>query len=99
MSKYWDLTNNAPEIVVKENAKEVIFDLISVMCDNTAKIGFKKNSDGEFRMRTYGQSFRNFQVKGVDSTDLLWLADDLEWQAVVDGINTGTSVVASVRSR
>ena len=99
MSKYYELSNNAPIIEVKENAKEVIFDLVSCMCDNTAKIGFKKNESGEFRINTYGQHFGNFQVKGVDSTDLMWLADDLEWDAVVDGINTGTSVVASVRSR
>jgi len=99
MSIYTKLRINKPEIIIKPNAKEVIFTVISCMCDNIHRIRFKKNSEGEFKVGAFQSSLTNFQMKGDYYTDLRWYSDEEDWKKVVNVINSGTSVVQSVRSR
>ena len=63
MSKYVELLNNPPTLEVKENAREVVINLISCMCDNKHKWTIKKNSEGDFKISTHGFAFSNFQTK------------------------------------
>ena len=81
MSKYRDLFNNPPKLEVKENAREVVINLVSCMCDNKEKISLKKNSEGDFKIKTHGQAFSNFQIK-FDKDDIEWEADDNNWNRV-----------------
>ena len=98
MSKYQELIENPPKIEIKENAKEVIFEVVSCMCDNRNSIQFKKNEEGEFRVNGRGSAMSNFQM-AHDTIDLTWSADEQDWSRVIAMINTGTSRVASVRAR
>lgn len=99
---YSDLLSNPPKIVVNENSREVIFTMISCMCDNISYLNFKKNSDGDFKIIHYNDkcalSTSNLQMKhNID--DICWSADSGDWNTVVDMINSGTSKVSSVKSR
>ncbi len=103
MSKFQTLRRSRPVLEVKDNAREVIFKTISSMCDNVHFFNFKKNSEGDFKLRCSGKSgighsFSNF---GIDNSqeDLEWDADDYNWESVVVQINSGYQVVESVKSR
>mgnify|MGYP000156218501 CR=1 FL=1 len=99
-SKYWELRNNPPAIKVeKENPREVHFYLRSVMCDNESKIVLKRKEDGQYSVNAGNQALSNFQMKGDYKTDLVWAAEDGNWNEVVDIINTGTVAVENVRYR
>jgi len=98
MSKYMELNQNPPKIVVKKGAKEVLFTTISCMCDNKHTIQFKKNSEGEFTVNGRGGAMSNWQMK-YDTMDLTWAADEENWSEVVNMINSGTSNVSEVRVR
>ena len=98
MSKYAELLNNPPKLEVKKDAREVVINLISCMCDNKYKWTFKKNEDGDFKINTHGYSFSNFQTE-FDKDEIEWEADDLKWDEVFRMINSGTSVIESLRSR
>jgi hypothetical protein len=98
MSKYVELLNNPPTLEVKENAREVVINLISCMCDNKHKWTIKKNSEGDFKISTHGFAFSNFQTK-FDKDEIEWEADDSNWDGVFNMINSGTSKVEKVRSR
>jgi len=100
MSKYSKLVENPPKIVVdKESPREIIFYIISCMCDNKHKIIFKKKENGEYSVSANGFALSNFQMEGDYETDLRWFAEDNEWTKVVEVINSGTSAVESVRYR
>ena len=98
MSVYSDLVDNPPKLEVKANAREVIVNLVSCMCDNRYETVFKKNSDGDFEYNTCGQAYRNFQIKH-SKLDLEWVADEGDWDNVFRMINTGVVVIEKVRSR
>ena len=98
MSKYSELRNNPPKLEVKENAREVVINLISCMCDNKHKWTIKKNSEGDFKISTHGQAFSNFQTK-FDKDEIEWEADDSNWDEVFNMINSGTSKIEKLRSR
>ena len=99
MSKYRDLLNNPPKLEVKENAREVVINLVSCMCDNRGKITLKKNSEGDFKLNTHSQAFSNFQIK-FDRDDIEWEADDgRKWGKVIKMINSGTYKIESIKSR
>jgi len=102
MSKYQELLNNEPNLKIKDNATEVIFTLVSCMCDNISYIRFKKNSDNEFKLSHYnnnvGLAFSNLQCK-YPTHEILWEADDNNWIKVITMLNTGTSLIADVKSR
>jgi hypothetical protein len=99
---YWRLKASKPKFVVKKDAKEVIFTMVSAMCDNRSLIKLKKNSDGEFRVRAstgdIGYAMSNYQLE-YDVHDIEWAADEQSWDEVVSALNSGTAQIYSVRSR
>ena len=103
MSKYKTLIYNPPKIEVKENPREAHFKVISCMCDNEAKISFRRKEDGQYSVSASNShcslSMTNFQMKGDYETDLVWAAEDNDWATVIRVINSGTSKVESVRAR
>jgi hypothetical protein len=98
MSKYQELRMNPPKLSVKKEAREVIFTVVSCMCDNVYYLTFKKNKDGDFKLNGNGFALSNFQMKHPIH-DIEWEADENEWGGVITMINSGTSVVAEVKSR
>jgi len=101
MSKYQELLQNPPiftELYDSENLREVIFETISCMCDNRHFLKFKKNSDGDFKMNGSGHALSNWSMKHTPH-DIEWEADDQNWGAVVNMINTGTSKISTVKCR
>jgi len=98
MSKYDELLKNPPKLLVKKEAREVVINLVSCMCDNKYKWTFKKNEEGDFKIRTHGYAFSNFQTK-FDKDEIEWEADELKWDGVFRMINSGTSRIESLRSR
>ena len=98
MSKYVELRVNAPKLIIKEGAREVIFKTISAMCDNIHYITFKKNSDGDFKMSGNGFALSNWQMKHT-THEIEWEADENMWSGVIAMINSGTEAIESVVSR
>lgn len=100
--KYENLLHKPPKLIIKDNAKEVIFTLVSCMCDNISYIRLKRNNDNEFKMAHYNNyvplAFSNLQCKHTKD-EILWNADDGDWNNVIEMINTGTSVIADAKSR
>jgi hypothetical protein len=88
---------------IKKDAKEVVFTLISCMCNNTSYLKFKKNERGEFMVLLYNDythlALSNLQMEKGYLDNLLWNADDNNWQEVLRIIRTGTSAVYGIRSR
>ena len=95
---YRELRINPPHIIIKKDAKEVVFTTVSVMCDNINYLVFKKNDD-EFSISGRGHALSNWQMKGDYITDLHWAADEQDWDEVIKIINSGTSVVKEAKSR
>jgi hypothetical protein len=103
MSKYRELRMNKPQLTIKEEAREVIFTLVSCMCNNVSYVKFYKNDNGDFRIQSttkngMGNAFSNYQIKHPKD-DIEWEADDNNWDKVITMINSGTSVIESVKSR
>ena len=98
MSKYRELRLNAPKLTIKEGAREVIFKIVSCMCDNVYYITFKKNSDGDFKMDGGRFALSNFQFKHPKH-EIEWEADENMWGGVIAMINSGTKIIESVTSR
>lgn len=105
MSKYDELRKNPPSVVkdIKKNAKEVIFYVVSCMCDNKYTLRFRKNEDGEFKMSGMGFSLSNFQfghrTGGIKPFEIEWQADEGNWLRVQTMINSGTVLIEKVISR
>jgi len=105
MSKYQELIQNPPKVYqeVKKNAKEVIFYVVSSMCDNKYTLKFRKNNNDEFKMSGMGFALSNFQFGfregGIKPFEIEWEADNGNWVDVVDMINSGTVKVDKVISR
>ena len=98
MSKFRELRLNPPALIIKEGAREVIFNLVSVMCDNRKKISLRKDADGYFALRTHGDHWSNFGIK-CDFDDITWAADDGNWDEVIAHINGGHVQIEAVKSR
>jgi len=98
MSLYQELRINPPKLEVVENAREVVMNLVSVMCDNKYEIKFKKNTELDFKLNTGIQAYSNFQIP-CSKSDLEWLADDNKWAEVFSMINEGTALIEKCRSR
>ena len=100
MSIYQSLLHNPPKLVFVPNSRQVIFNLVSCMCDNKHTIAYDLDKDN-----LSGYSISNLQLKGgyYDLVMLLETAlaeDDAEaFAKSVSLINTGTSKVASVQFR
>ena len=105
MSKYQELYQNPPRVrsSIKKNAKEVIFYVVSCMCDNKSTLRFRKNDDDEFKMSGMGQALSNFQFGykegGIKPFEIEWEADNGNWTDVIEMINSGTSKIEKVISR
>lgn len=99
MSKYQTLRMNPPKLQVKPGAREVHFTIISCMCDNVHKLTLKKNEQGDFRLYGNGFALSNYQFNGDVKTDCEWEADEGNWDNVFKFINSGTSVIESLKSR
>jgi hypothetical protein len=99
-SKYEDLLNNPPKVYqeVKKDAREVIFYVVSCMCDNRYTLHFSKKDNGDFRMSGGRFSLSNFQFKHKPF-EIEWEADNQNWIDVVDMINSGTVKVEKAISR
>ena len=97
-SLYTQTKRNPPKLNIKSDCKEVVLELVSVMCDNKYRFHFKKEND-EFKLSTMGQAFGNFNIQGVKSIDLEWLADGNDWEGIVSKINTGTVKVYDAKAR
>lgn len=98
MSKYRELVLNPPKLSVKKGAREVIFYVVSCMCDNKYTLRFKKNNDGDFKMNGMGFSLSNFGFK-FKPFEIEWEADAGNWDSVILSINSGTIKVEDVISR
>ena len=85
---YRELLNNPPRIIIKKDAKEVVFTTVSVMCDNINYLVFKKKDD-EFSLSGRGHALSNWKMKGDYITDLHWAADEQDWNKVIKIINSG----------
>ena len=101
MSTYQSLLQNPPKLVFVPNSRQVIFNLVSCMCDNKHTIAYDLDKDN-----LSGYSISNLQLKGGGYYDLVMLLeqalaeDDAEaFAKSVSLINTGTSKVASVQFR
>ncbi len=99
---YRTIINNKPNLTIKDNAKDVIFTLVSAMCDNISYIRFKRKEDNEHSLSYYNNhvrlAFSNLQCD-YSTHDILWEADNSNWEEVINMINTGTSAIADVKSR
>ena len=98
MSKYRELRLNAPKLTIKEGAREVIFKVISCMCDNVYYLTLKKDNNGDFKLSGNGFALSNFQFKHAKH-EIEWEADENMWGGVIAMINSGTSVIEEVKSR
>jgi len=97
MDKYRKLKTNPPRHEVKENAREVVINILSGY-DERKKMTLKKDQNGDFKIFTHGQAYSNFQIK-FDIDEIEWEADDQNWYDVFMMINSGVCVVESVKSR
>lgn len=95
---YEEVIQNPPQLLIKGNAREVIFTTISCMCDNIGFLRFKKNKEGDFKMDGNGFALSNWQMKHPIH-EIEWMADEEAWDNVIKMINTGTSQIAEVVSR
>lgn len=104
LTQWQELKYNPPVLKVKDGAREVILEMVSVMCDNRSLLRFKKNNEGDFKLNSpprnggYGNALSNYQLKHTP-TDIEWEADDENWDEVFNMINTGTAKIESVKSR
>ena len=101
MSKYQELLQNPFYMhgkTVKESAKEVIFYVVSCMCDNKYTLRFRKNDNDEFKMSGMGFALSNFQFE-FKPFEIEWIADEGDWIGVKNMINSGTIKVENVISR
>ena len=98
MSKYRELISNPVKNIITGKPKQVLIDLISCMCDNKNQITFALNENGSYSCLTHGYAFSNYQMN-CSKPDLLWEAEEGEWDNVLKMINTGTSQVSQIRVR
>ena len=87
-----------PEFEVVDDAREVVINIVSCMCDNKHKITLKKNQEGDFKMHGHGFALSNYSMKH-DIDDIEWQADVQDWATVFDMINSGTSAIHTIKSR
>tara|TARA_R110000824_G_scaffold55543_3_gene152938 strand:- start:65 stop:370 length:306 start_codon:yes stop_codon:yes gene_type:complete len=101
MSKYQELIHNPYRMhhkEIKENAREVIFYVVSCMCDNRYTLHFSKKDNGDFRMSGGSFALSNFGFKHKPF-EIEWVADEGDWIGVKNMINSGTVKVDKVISR
>lgn len=98
MSKYRELVQNPPKLSIKKDAREIIFNIVSCMCDNKHTLRLKKNEEGDFKLSGMGNALSNYQFEHK-VVDIEWEADNNNWVDVINMINSGTSKIESLKSR
>ena len=100
MDKYQELILNPPSILkdIVENPREVIFYVVSCMCDNRYNLRFSKNDNGDFKMCGGRFALSNFLFKHKPF-EIEWEADKGNWYDVKLMINSGTVKIEKVISR
>jgi len=98
MVTYIELLNNPPKITIPKGVKEIVFHIVSCMCDNKYILRLKKNENGEFSLNGMGQSLSNFQLKHKPY-EIEWAADSGSWKSVIRMINSGTATISHVDTR
>ena len=101
ISRYQELLHNPYKMhhkEIKEDVKEVIFYVVSCMCDNKYTLHFSKKDNGDFKMSGGRFSLSNFQFKHKPF-EIEWEADGGDWIGVKNMINSGTVKVEKVISR
>ena len=94
MSIYQSLLHNPPKLVFVTNSRQVIFNLVSCMCDNKHTIAYDLDKDN-----LSGYSLSNLQLLVMLLEQALAEDDAEAFAKSVSLINTGTSKVASVQFR
>lgn len=97
-----ELKKNPPALTVNSDSKKVMFTMIGVMCDSKSYITFEKNSEGYFGMRAcgttgYGYSLYNYQFE-PPVPEIIWAADEGDWDEVIKMLNSGVALIETVRS-
>ena len=98
MSKYQELLENPPKLKIEGKPKEIKIDLVSCMCDNRYRWTIKKNEDGDYKINTHGFAYSNWQIQHLKD-DIEWVADEGNWERVIQMINTGTSKIENIKYR
>jgi hypothetical protein len=98
MSKYSELLKNPPKHKIEGKPREIKIDLVSCTCDNRYRWTIKKNEEGDYKIFTHGWAYSNWQIHhGKD--DIEWVADEGNWNRVIEMINEGTSLIESIKYR
>ena len=103
MKTFEELKTNPPKLTIVKDAREVIFTMISCMCNNKSYITFKQDPNKEFNVWAtlpsgMGYSFSNYQFR-YPKHEMLWTADEQKWNEVIEMLNSGTGLIAEVKSR
>ena len=95
--KIYDM-NVKEKILVKDRRNGKNYKINSAFDDVDSIFSKNKNDDGDFKLNSHRDSYRNFQIK-FDKDDIEWEADDSNWNKVFDMINSGTSKIDNIKSR
>ena len=96
MSKYVELRRSPVKNIITGTPKKVLLNMVSCMCDNRNQIVIECNSDGCWELKTGGNAFSNFQMEHTRN-DIIWEAEEGNWNEVIKMINSGTSVIESIK--
>lgn len=100
MNSLYQITRQNPPIFdIKPNPREIIFELVSCMCDNISYLHYRRDNSS---LRHYNShcslAFSNLQCKALQA-EVLWAIEDNEFDKVVAMLNTSTSRVFSIKIR
>jgi len=98
MSKYRELRTNPPKYKIEGKPREIKIDLVSCTCDNRYRWTIKKNEEGDYKIFTHGFAYSNWQIKHPKD-DIEWVADEGNWNRMIEMINEGTSQIESIKYR
>lgn len=99
MSKYEEVKNNPIKNNISGMPSQVVFYLVSAMCDNKSKITFIKKENGEYKIDTDSQHINNFGFKFDFLVNAAWAADEGNWSRVFYYINQGYSKIYEVKCK
>jgi len=98
MSKFVELRRNPVKNNITGTPKKVLISLVSCMCDNKDQMVFESDIEGGYRLNTCGSAYSNFQLKH-SRNDVIWEAENGNWDDVIKMLNSGTSAIESIRVR
>lgn len=102
ISLYNQLRRNPPQIKLKGELNKIIINMVSCMCNNKSQIIIMKKDNIYSIWSTLssgmGYAMSNYGMKHTTS-DIIWEAEDHNWDKVIEMINSGTSVIESIKAR